>query len=79
MASSLPATADAVLRHAVEAGPGLPGVAAVITDRHGTIRQGAAGKRAIGQDADMTADPASLPGFEAPETAACQDLRQMAA
>ncbi len=48
--------ADSILRHAVESGLGLPGVAAAITDRNGTIYEGAAGKRALGQDADMTAD-----------------------
>ncbi len=56
MAYDLKAAADAVLNTAVTSNPGVPGVAAIATDRHGNIYEGAAGKRALGGDADMTPD-----------------------
>lgn len=56
MAYDLKAAADAVLNTAVTSSPGVPGVAAIATDRHGNIYEGAAGKRALGGDADMTTD-----------------------
>ncbi len=45
-----------VLTSAVASKPGVPGVAAVVTDRAGNLFQGAAGKRALGGEADMTPD-----------------------
>jgi methyl acetate hydrolase len=36
--------------------PRVPGVVAMATDRQGNIYEGAAGKRVLGQDADMTTD-----------------------
>ncbi|MEN2975677.1 serine hydrolase [Tistrella bauzanensis] len=56
MTNSLTSSADAVLRHAVDATPGVPGVVAVATDRDGTIYEGAAGTRGLGSDAPMTTD-----------------------
>ena len=45
-----------VLNSAVASKPGVPGVVAVVTDRSGNLFQGAAGKQALGGDADMTPD-----------------------
>lgn len=56
MAENMKAAIDAVLNHAVASNPGVPGVAAVVTDRDGNLYEGAAGKRALGGDADMTPD-----------------------
>ena len=56
MPNRLQTTVDAILRRAVAAAPGVPGVAAIATDRRGTLYAGAAGKRMLGQDADMTTD-----------------------
>ncbi len=56
MADDLTTTADTLLRRAVDGGPRIPGVVAIATDRHGAIFQGAAGVRALGQDAAMTVD-----------------------
>lgn len=56
MPHTLKQTLDGILRKTVAATPGVPGVAAAITDRHGTIYEGAAGKRRLGGDADMTPD-----------------------
>ena len=56
MNNELTAAADAVLSHAVTANPRVPGVVAMATDRSGAIYEGAAGKRVLGQDADMTTD-----------------------
>jgi len=50
------ASADAILDHAVTAEPRVPGVVAMVTDRHHTIYEGAAGKRRLDQTADMTTD-----------------------
>jgi methyl acetate hydrolase len=52
----LKSTIDGILQRCVDATPGVPGVAAAITDRSGTIYEGAAGKRRLGGDADMTPD-----------------------
>ena len=56
MNTKLKTAADAILQRAVTNVPGVPGVAAVATDRSGNIYEGAAGKRALGRDADMTTD-----------------------
>jgi methyl acetate hydrolase len=56
MSTSLQQAADAVLHNAVTGTPGLPGVVAVATDRHGDIYQGAAGKRSLAGEAEMTTD-----------------------
>jgi methyl acetate hydrolase len=56
MTSALQAAADDVLNRVVSGSPRVPGVVAMITDRSETLYEGAAGKRALGQDADMTAD-----------------------
>jgi len=40
----------------VKSNPRVPGVVAMATDRGGNIYEGAAGKRVLGQDADMTTD-----------------------
>ncbi len=50
------ASADAILDHAVTAEPRVPGVVAMVTDRHHTIYEGAAGKRRLDQTDDMTTD-----------------------
>jgi len=50
------ASADAILDHAVTAEPRVPGVVAMVTDRHHTIYEGAAGKRRLDQSADMATD-----------------------
>lgn len=52
----LRAAGDHALAQAVEGGPGIHGVVAVATDRHGNIYEGAAGQRAQGVDAPMTLD-----------------------
>lgn len=51
--------ADAVLRQAAESGA-VPGVVAMVTNRQGTVYEGAFGKRALGQDAPMTLDTVGL-------------------
>lgn len=56
MASDLTSAADAILKKAVLGTPGVPGVAAIATDRHRNIYEAAMGKRVLGQDADMTVD-----------------------
>ena len=56
MSSGLQAALDSVLTGAVRQEPGVPGVVAVVTDRDGTIYEGAAGVRAQGRDAPMTLD-----------------------
>jgi methyl acetate hydrolase len=56
MSKTLQQTADAILHDAVNGNPGIPGVVAVATDRHGVFYTGAAGKRALGGAADMTPD-----------------------
>lgn len=56
MTQTLQAAADAVLKRAVEAIPGVPGVVAVATDRKGNIYEGASGKRRLGGTEAMTTD-----------------------
>lgn len=52
---SLQTNADALLRKATESGD-VPGVAAVATDRNGTIYEGGFGLRTLGTAAEMTPD-----------------------
>ena len=56
MSDSLKNSADAILQKVVSGNPRVPGVVAMATDRTGNIYEGAAGKRVLGQDADMTTD-----------------------
>jgi methyl acetate hydrolase len=56
MSSKLKDAADAILSKAVEQDPRVPGVVAIATDRDRNIYEGAAGKRVLGEDADMTTD-----------------------
>lgn len=56
MNSQLKSALDGVLQNAVTGNPGVPGVAAAITDRNETIYAGAAGSRRLGRDEPMTPD-----------------------
>jgi methyl acetate hydrolase len=57
MSSELRSACDAVLQRVVSGSPRVPGVVAMATDRRGNIYEGAAGQRALGQDAAaMTVD-----------------------
>ena len=56
MSASFEAAADALLERVVSSAPGVPGVAAVVTDRRGAIYEGAAGERRLGGGAAMTPD-----------------------
>ncbi len=56
MSTELKASADAILQKIVSGDRRVPGVVAMATDRNGNIYEGAAGKRVLGQDADMTTD-----------------------
>ena len=56
MGTNIKASGDAILKRAVSGDQRVPGVVAMATDRGGTIYEGAAGKRVLGGDADMTAD-----------------------
>ncbi|HEY4042085.1 MAG TPA: serine hydrolase domain-containing protein [Rhodopila sp.] len=56
MATDFKAAADAVLRRVVTSDPRVPGVVAMVTDRQRNIYEGAAGKRRMDRDADMTTD-----------------------
>ena len=56
MNNDLTSAADSILSGVVTSDPCVPGVVAVATDRDGSIYEGAAGKRVLGGDADMTAD-----------------------
>ncbi len=56
MGTNIKASGDAILQRAVSGDQRVPGVVAMATDRGGTIYEGAAGKRVLGGDADMTAD-----------------------
>ena len=47
---------DRILGGVVTSNPRVPGVVAMAADRGGVIYEGAAGKRVLGQDADMTTD-----------------------
>jgi methyl acetate hydrolase len=49
-------SANAVLQRVVARPPRVPGVVAIATDRRGNVYEGAAGKRVLGQDAEMTPD-----------------------
>lgn len=56
MSTNFSAAADAVLDDVVTSTPRVPGVVAMVTDRHRTIYQGAAGKRRLDRPEDMTTD-----------------------
>src|SRR2546425_13379443 len=56
MSVNFKAAAEAVLEGVVASSPRVPGVVAMLTDRHRNIYEGAAGKRRLDQDADMTTD-----------------------
>ena len=56
MASTMTGSLDAILNRVVTGAPRVPGVVAMVTDRSGTIYEGATGKRALGSDQDMTTD-----------------------
>ncbi|WOH65408.1 serine hydrolase domain-containing protein [Bradyrhizobium sp. BWA-3-5] len=56
MSANFSAAADAVLDGIVTSTPRVPGVVAMVTDRHRNIYEGAAGKRRLDQPADMTTD-----------------------
>ena len=56
MSNGLQAACDAVVQRVVSGSPRVPGVVAMATDRRGNIYEGAAGKRVLGQDAEMTTD-----------------------
>ena len=56
MTTILKSAADSVLQRVVSGTPSVPGVVAMATDRHSNIFEGAAGKRVLGEDADMTTD-----------------------
>ncbi|WP_166300820.1 serine hydrolase domain-containing protein [Bradyrhizobium sp. 2S1] len=56
MSTNFSAAADAILDGVVTSSPRVPGVVAMVTDRHRNIYEGAAGKRRLDQAADMTTD-----------------------
>jgi methyl acetate hydrolase len=56
MPASLKSACDSILQRVVSGTPQVPGVVAMATDRKANIYEGAAGKRVLGQDADMTTD-----------------------
>ncbi|NEU98797.1 serine hydrolase domain-containing protein [Bradyrhizobium uaiense] len=56
MSANFSATADAILDGVVTSNPRVPGVVAMVTDRHRNFYEGAAGKRRLDQPADMTTD-----------------------
>jgi len=56
MSTNFSAAADAVLNDVVTSAPRVPGVVAMVTNRHRNIYEGAAGKRRLDQPADMTTD-----------------------
>ncbi|ACB97432.1 serine hydrolase domain-containing protein [Beijerinckia indica] len=56
MLAELKTSADVILDNAVTSQPSVAGVVAMITDRHHTIYEGAAGKRRLDRDAGMTSD-----------------------
>lgn len=56
MSTNFTAAADAILDGVVTSNPRVPGVVAMVTDRHRNIYEGAAGKRRLDQPADMTTD-----------------------
>lgn len=58
MTSDFKQTADGILNQAVTGDPAVAGVVAMVTDRDRNIYEGAAGKRVLGGQADMTRDTA---------------------
>ena len=56
MDSTFKHKADSILDSVVSSEPGVPGVVAMLTDRKQNVYEGVAGKRVLGQDADMTTD-----------------------
>ena len=56
MNDKLKSAADRILQRVVSGSPSVPGVVAIATDRNGNVYEGAAGKRLLGGDADMTTD-----------------------
>lgn len=56
MARPLEAAADAILNRMVTDSPRVPGVVAMATDGAGNVYEGAAGKRLLGEDDEMTPD-----------------------
>ncbi|WP_421709217.1 serine hydrolase domain-containing protein [Algihabitans sp.] len=58
MTSDFKQTTDGILNHAVTGDPAVAGVVAMVTDRDRNIYEGAAGKRVLGGQADMTRDTA---------------------
>jgi methyl acetate hydrolase len=54
MTEDFKAAADATLQRIVTSDPRVPGVVAMVTDRQRNIYEGAAGKRRMDRDADMT-------------------------
>jgi methyl acetate hydrolase len=56
MQDQLRPAADAILQGAAAGSPGVPGVVAMATDRHGNVYEGAAGKRMAGAPEPMTTD-----------------------
>jgi len=56
MVDDFKATADAILHRLVTSDPRVPGVVAMATDRQRNVYEGAAGKRRLDRDADMTTD-----------------------
>ena len=56
MSGSLATALDGVLRYAVNGAGGVPGVVAVVTDRHGPLYEGAFGTRQLGTTQPMTLD-----------------------
>ena len=56
MKEDIKGAADGVLRGVVEQENGVPGVVAMATDREGNFYEGAAGKRELGKEAEMTTD-----------------------
>lgn len=56
MTTDLKGAADALLERVTTGHPRVPGVAAIATDREGTIYAGAAGKRMLGAEANFATD-----------------------
>ncbi|MEW6395176.1 MAG: serine hydrolase domain-containing protein [Pseudomonadota bacterium] len=56
MSNDLKSSIDSILNQTVASNPRVPGVVAMITDRQANTYEGAAGKRVLGEDADMTTD-----------------------
>jgi methyl acetate hydrolase len=56
MTDAMQSSIDTILRKVTSGSPRVPGVVAIATDRNGNIYEGAAGKRVLSEDADMTTD-----------------------